>query len=104
MMDSIEELKKLAGLEEMYPGGDPLKDRESKDQGVNFNKVNFGGTVQKLTKEFGGELPDDTIRDICMKEFDKLKEKPIGPDGEKDIGEMELYNNCRDKLKSVIPA
>ena len=105
MMDSIEELKKLAGLEEMYPGGDPLhNDRESRDQGVNFNKVNFGGTVQKLTKEFGGELPDDTIRDICMKEFDKLKEKPMGPDGEKDIGEMELYNNCRDKLKSVIPA
>ena len=98
-MESLEELRKLAGLEEMYPN-----DRESRDQGVNFRKVDFGGTVQKLTKEFGGELPDDTIRDICQKEFDKLKDKPMGASGEKEIGQMELYNNCRDKLKSVIPA
>ena len=58
----------------------------------------YGKNTAMLKKEFAGELPEDTIATICQNVFDEHKKKG------QEIDMRQVYNDCRDKLKSVMPA
>ena len=88
MEEALNRMRHLAGMEEASPDSDlMLKD---------FNA--YGKNTAMLQKEFEGELPKDTIQKICQDIFDEHKHKG------QNIDMRQVYNDCRDKLKSVMPA
>ena len=88
MEEALNRMRHLAGMEEASSDTDlMLKD---------FNA--YGKNTAMLQKEFAGELPKDTIATICQNVFDEHKKKG------QNIDMRQVYNDCRDKLKSVMPA
>lgn len=88
MEEALNRMRHLAGMEEASPD-DPLMVKD-------FNA--YGKNTAMLKKEFAGELPEDTIATICQNVFDEHKKKG------QEIDMRQVYNDCRDKLKSVMPA